>query len=123
MDVVLHGHTYDLKNKRSGTQRLQFFKDLPTSEPEVDGVLCQEVIRALVDRYLELFNQKPCSETMKIIQYLRKCLILAEKRAFGNTLDKAYAKSGLNVEQLPVKENGHLFDITQPQRAEAGESK
>lgn len=111
MHVITPGHTYDLQNKHSGVQRLQFFKDLPETEAEVDGVLCQEVMRALIDRYLRLFEQAPCVETTEIILKLRECLTLAEKRAFAHTLDKSYRKSGQNIEQVPVQANGHIFSF------------
>ena len=111
MKTIVPGHMYELANKLDGTQVLQFFKDLPELESTVDGVLCQEVIRAILDRLHELFTQQPCYETLAIIKHLRKCLILFEKRAFGNTLEKSYRKSGLHVEQLPVKSNGHIYKL------------
>jgi len=110
MNIIEPGHIYDLQNKISGTQRLTFFKDLPKNVEGHDGVLCQEVLRALLDRYIELYIQKPCNETNEIIIKLREVFILAEKRAFGNTLEKSYAKCGLNVEEMKVHPNGHLTD-------------
>ena len=111
MKTIEQGHIYELQNKVTGTQTLKFFKDLPKSEDGHDGVLCQEVVRVLLDRYIELYTQKPCEETHHIIMKLREILILGEKRAFGNTLEKSYAKCGLNVEELRVNANGHLFDL------------
>lgn len=60
MKVIQKGHLYELRNKKKGTQTLTFFKDLPHDDSGHDGVLCQEVIRALLDRVIELGNQKPC---------------------------------------------------------------
>ena len=111
MKIIERGHIYELENKHSGVQRIVFFKDLPHSVDGHDGVLTQEVIRAVLDRMLELFAQKPCSETWKIIKKLRECLILFETRAARGTLEKSYAKVGLHIEQLPTKANGHVFDL------------
>jgi hypothetical protein len=112
MKTIELGHIYELNNKHQGTQKLVFFKDLPEGdENNHDGVLCQEVIRVLINRYIELYVQKPCEETNLIILKLREVLILGEKRAFANSLEKAYAKSGQNVESLPTQKNGHIFDF------------
>ncbi len=111
MDVVKRGHIYDLDNKLKGKQRLFFFKDLPHSEDQNDGVLCQEVIRALIDRMLELWQQKPCDESTEIIQKLRECLILFETRAARGSLQKCFEKIGKHIENLPVHRNGHIFTL------------
>lgn len=111
MVVIEAGHVYDLANKIEGVQRIVFFKDLPHDAAGHDGILCQEAVRMLIDRYVALYVQKPCLETHLTIGLLREVLKLSEVRAFGNTLDKAYAKIGLNIEQLPVNANGHLFDL------------
>jgi len=111
MKVIEPGHIYQLENKLEGKQILTFFKDLPKNGNHHDGVLCQEVLRALIDRCLDLFSQKPCNETADIIIKLRECLVLFETRAARGTLEKSYAKSGKHVEQLPVKANGHIFDL------------
>ena len=112
MKTIQRGHVYDLANKGRGTQRLTFVKSLPEgAKDNHDGVMGQEVIRALIDRELELFAQAPCQETMDIIIKHREILKLYEKRAFGNTLDKSYKLTGKHVEQLPVsKRNGHIYD-------------
>lgn len=113
MKVVQPGHIYDLDNKTAGTQRITFFKDLPHGVNGHDGILSQEFMRVALDRYITLYVQKPCIETHTIIMYLRECLKLSEVRAFGNTLDKSYAKCGLHIEQLPVLKNGHLFSLSE----------
>jgi hypothetical protein len=56
MRVITPGHEYELKNKINGHQTLIFYKDLPKNIIGHDGVLCQEVIRVLIDRYLELYK-------------------------------------------------------------------
>lgn len=111
MKCLEKGHIYQLENKVSGLQLLTFFKDLPQSGEGHDGVLNQEVIRALLDRNRELYLQKPCNETHEIIMLLERVIVLAETRAFKLTLEKAYSKVGLKVDQLPVQRNGHIFDL------------
>jgi hypothetical protein len=111
MKIIEDSHIYELDNKYEGVQRLIFFKDLPHSEEGHDGVLCQEVLRALIDRMVSLWSQKPCHESTEIVQKLRECLVLFETRAARGTLEKSYAKVGLHVDQLPVKENGHIFNL------------
>jgi hypothetical protein len=111
MKTIERAHIYELENKHEGVQRLVFFKDLPADSAWHDGVLCQEVLRALIDRMLDLWAQRPCHESTEIIQKLRECLVLFETRAARGTLEKSYAKVGQHVEQLPVKANGHVFDI------------
>lgn len=111
MRIIEKGHIYALKNKSGTEQILTFIKSLPENDiSNHDGVLCQEVLRALIDRVLDLNNQVPCSANIDIISHLRECLILFETRAFQRTLEKAYAKTGLNIEQLPTLKNGHIFD-------------
>lgn len=110
MKVIEPGHIYELENRLDGVQRLQFFKDLPEGEPGHDGVLCQEVIRAVIDRVNDLHVQVPSHENVDIVLKLRESLILLEQRAFRRTLGKSYAKTGRHVEQLPTFGNGHLFD-------------
>lgn len=110
MKVLVPGHRYKLDTKFGNFEYLQFFKDIPESEEVKDGVLCQEVIRALINRYIYLFNQMPCQETTQIIIKLRECLKIAEVRAFGKTLDKVCKKTGLNIEEIPVMSNGHLYE-------------
>lgn len=113
MRIVQRGHIYELANKHNGHQTLTFFRDLPHGDDSNhDGVLCQEVLRALIDRMLELWAQKPCHESTEIVQKLRECLVLFETRAARGSLEKSYAKTGLNVEQLPVLRNGHVFDLS-----------
>lgn len=111
MRVVARGHVYALKTQAGIEQFLTFVKSLPEGDPgNHDGVLCQEVLRALIDRVLDLNAQVPCSENIDIINNFRECLILFEERAFRHSLRKSYALTGLHVEQLPTEPNGHVFD-------------
>ncbi len=110
--IIEFGHIYALANKHNGEQILTFFKDLPHGDPaNHDGVLCQEVLRALIDRVDDLQSQRPCHETTDILIKLREVLVLFEVRAARGTLEKSYAKVGLHVEELPVHPNGHVFDL------------
>lgn len=110
--VIEHGHVYGLQTHDGKEQVLTFVKSLPDgAASNHDGVLCQEVLRALIDRVLDLNAQKPCHENIEIINNLRETLLLFEQRAFRNTLNKSYAKIGKHIEQLPTKSNGHLFDL------------
>lgn len=112
MKIIERGHIYDLSNKTKGVQRLTFVKSLPENDSaNHDGVQCQEVIRALIDRVLDLNAQVPCHESIDIVIKLREVLILFEKRAASQTLNKSYKLTGLHVEQLPVHSNGHLFTL------------
>ena len=115
MQIKQPGHVYSLANKHAGEQTLLFFKDLPVGDlNNHDGVLCQEVLRALIDRVNFLQTTLPCHENVEIATKLRECLVLFETRAARRTLEKSYAKTGLNIEQLPVHENGHVFDLGKP---------
>ena len=109
MKVIEVAHRYKLCNKISGEQELVFFKDLPESEPGHDGVLCQEVVRVLLDRVHQLHIQDPCHENVEIVQRLRDILVLFETRAVRRMLEKSYKVTGMHVEQLPRYENGHVF--------------
>lgn len=113
MRVLEKGHTYELRNKRFGSQKLTFFKDLPDNkfEEHHDGVLCQEVLRALIDRVNVLHVQVPCKENVDIVNNLRNALLLFETRAARRTLEKSYKKTGMHIEELPTHENGHVFDL------------
>lgn len=112
MYIIEPGHIYDLENRNNGVQRLTFIKNLPEdSLSNHDGVSCQEVLRALIDRVLELNRQVPCHENIEIINKLRECIVLFETRAVSRMLTKSYSKTGKCIEELPVESNGHIFDI------------
>lgn len=113
MIEVEPGHIYDLQTHGGKLQRLTFVKTLPEGDPCHDGVLNQEVIRALICRLLELYRQKPHPLTHELIELERRALLLHEVRAFEETVKKSYVKTGLTIEQLPVMKNGHLYDPRQ----------
>lgn len=74
-----------------------------------DGTNCQEVLRALITRYIYLNNQIPSAETELIIHNLRYCLLLNEIRAarvhnLELPLDLRY-----DIENVPAcRHCGHL---------------
>ena len=115
MEVLERGYVYALRTHEAKRQTLEFVKSLPEGSPDNhDGVLCQEVLRALIDRVLDLNNQAPCYEIVEIVEHFRDALILFEQRAFRRSLGKSYALTGQHVERLPVKENGHLYEPEPP---------
>lgn len=114
MRVVERGHKYALQNKLEGEQLLTFFRNLPEDGYHHDGVLCQEVLRVLLDRVLELYRQKPCDEDTQIIQKLRDCLILFETRAAREKLIKVYAQIGQTIEEVGTGRDGHVLQFLHP---------
>lgn len=111
MRIVERGHIYALATHGGSEQLLTFVKSLPDgADDNHDGVLCQEPLRAVIDRVLDLNSQAPCHENVEIVEHLREALILFEQRAFRRTLGKSYALTGQHIEQLPTKANGHLYE-------------
>jgi hypothetical protein len=112
MRVVQPGHIYKLDNKNKGTQELVFFKDVPEkSEDNHDGILTQEVLRAVVDRVLYMNSIVPSEYNIKIVDHLRDVLILFETRAAERRLRKCFDETGMHVEQLPTHESGHVYKL------------
>ncbi len=98
MRVIECGHIYELENKEGSTQTLTFFRDLPEDRStHHNGALCQEVLRALLDRMHELLRQKPCQESVEIIQHLRAAFVLFES----------------TPEELPTDERGHVLNFVE----------
>ncbi len=112
MKVLEPGHIYQLEGKNGTIQTLTFFKDIPTDDyPDChDGILCQEVLRALIDRIIYLNNQVPCEESEEILGHLRQCLYLFEIRAARRFLEKNFD----TIEKLPVDERGHVLTLCSP---------
>lgn len=94
---------------------LRFFRDLPEDGCGHDGVLCQEVLRVLLDRVHCLHVQDPCHENVEVVRHLRGALVQFEQRAARRTLEKSYRRTGLHVEELSVRGNGHVFDLGSPE--------
>lgn len=104
MRVIKKGHTYELTNKQRGKQELKFFCDQPELG-EQDGVLNQEVLRALIDRTKHLDERVPWAGNAEIIECYRRALILHEARAL---IRKAEHKK-IDPEQVMVGADGHFL--------------
>lgn len=87
MKVLEPGHGYELDViDGDGKAELWFVKrtgeNYPgNEEPPHSGVVCQEVLRALIDRCKYLNNQLPCVETQSVIHLLRTAMFMFEQRA------------------------------------------
>jgi len=134
MEVLDPGHVFELDNVGGGSQRLVFLKRSTGKwryVTEWPGVLCQEVLRALILRVLFLFEQEPCDETRDIIWHLRQALFLFEVRAYRRKAEKVNGLGGAHddterhrswrgnpyadvpfndylIERRPVMEDGHI---------------
>lgn len=75
------GHVYALEQNDGSLQELIFLKDHNIHGAGHTGVLCQEVIRALIDRVSYLDGEKHHRNNPDIIDHLRMALTLFETRA------------------------------------------
>lgn len=110
MEVLEPGHTYKLQNKHNGYQIIQFVKDnlgFQQSDSH-DGILCQELLRVLIDRVNFLNEQVCCHENIEILRNLKECIILFEKRALARKLEKL-----TYIHQCPTGIDGHIFKINE----------
>ncbi len=112
MQVLTPGHRYrlDMKSRDREGPIIQFVQDAHHGA-QCDGVLCQEVLRCLIDRVKFLFEEEPSHETTEIILKLRETLALFEQRAFRKTLEKSVKLSGRPIELLNIQDNGHFFSL------------
>lgn len=95
MRILDTGHVYEVHNVDGpGTQLITFVRrrgDDAQLLPERDrhaGILCQELLRVLVDRVRFLNDEDPCVEDTEIIHHLRDSLRLFESRAARRTIEK-----------------------------------
>ena len=104
MEQIDVGHKYKLKTIQGNDIELQFYKDEKHNGGcGCDGVISQEVLRALLDRQKFLDAQKSCKQNKKIIKYLRKALIQFEIRHLERLVEK-----DLPIEIITVVENTHF---------------
>ena len=104
MESIDVGHKYKLKTIQGNDVVLQFYKDEKHNGGcGCDGVISQEVLRALLDRQKFLDAQKECKQNKKIIKYLRKALIQFEIRHLERLVEK-----DLPIEIITVVENAHF---------------
>ena len=105
MRVIDPGHLYELDNLEAETKStLRFMKDAKIHGEGYDGVTCQEVIRALIDRVQTLDKEKPWAGNTDIVYDLRHALAGFEARALLRHVEK----EGLAIERLPLASDGHL---------------
>lgn len=115
MRIVTFGHIYEVDNfskddqvdTSESTQRISFVKDESINGDGHVGTNCQELLRVLINRVEFLDNQLTHENNQKIIDYLRKALILFESRHLERLVDK-----GMAVEKLLTFSDGHLVDKT-----------
>lgn len=98
---VTKGHRYETKE-----QFIQFRSDPLPGQEESPGILCQDLIRVLIDRVIFLNSQQPCSENVQILENLRECLIMFETRALSRQLRKHPRLS-----EITPGKNGHIFEV------------
>lgn len=129
MRVEDPGHVYDLDQiGRVPTMRLEFLKrsgDLIQHEDEHGGVICQEVMRVLIDRLKYLNDLIPCVETELALDHTRTALYEMECRAWRrkqqevNRMDLTHDSFtkvppwivGL-IESYAVGDDGHIDQST-----------
>lgn len=104
MKVLYHGHRYVLENVDGhGTQILQFVQRTPHHEPK-EGVLNQEVLRALIERVQHLDGELPHPANAQILHHLRMALVLHEARAMVRDVEKG----DLKPELVELDSGGHF---------------
>jgi hypothetical protein len=107
--AIIPGHLYELDNlKGEGTTRFRFYMDPEIHDGmSLDGPSSQEVIRMLIDRVKHLHSEKEWDGNHDIIQGLRTALAGFEARALLRKVEKS-----LDIEDLPVGEDGHIQLVT-----------
>lgn len=104
MKVLVPGHTYELDHlDGNGKTRLQFVSRAPLHEP-AEGVINQEVLRALIDRVQLLDAEVPWSGNIEILKHLRMALALHEVRALLRHVEKGQ----ILPELLSTGADGHF---------------
>lgn len=124
MEVYKEGHVYFLDNLKSGNQALHFVRKdnecIEHGTPEEDGVLTQEVIRALIDRTEYLNNILPCEETSLALKSLRNAFFQFEARAWRRKRQGLNGKNKnhditevpfdfTDMLDLPIGPDGHVI--------------
>lgn len=95
MKVIEPGHIYEVENVDGDeTQRVEFVRrrdadgELLPENFRREGILCQDLIRVLIDRTLYLYAEAPCEEDTEIIESLRHALARFETRASRRSIEK-----------------------------------
>jgi len=115
MKVLDPGHLYQLTCLDGDhTEFLQFVKRVGEHypgnvSPGYAGTICQEVLRALIDRTRYLHRQIPCVETEAIVGLLSAALVLFEIRA-KRVKGKNLVASVDQIERGPIcPQCGHVL--------------
>lgn len=104
MKVLYPGHRYELDHLDGpGKTILQFVQRAPLHEPR-EGVLNQEVLRAIIDRVKVLDDEVPWRGNDEIIHHLRMAIALHEARAILRDVER----HGLAVENIALDQRGHF---------------
>jgi hypothetical protein len=110
MRVINPGHHYMMQGvDGGGEQPITFVRrrdslgELLAQSERSGGVLCQEVLRVLIDRVLYLYTEDPCDEDTEIIRCLRRALVLFETRAARRRIEKLSMP-----ERATVEHDGHI---------------
>ncbi len=135
MKIINPGHIYELVQLGNDeTQVIKFVKrsgGAITYNEEWAGLQTQEVLRALIDRTIYLYNVLPCKETEEALKHLRFALYWYEVRAWRrkqsktnktsqshddketSTFDFKYPKDvpfdEVDIETKPIGEDGHII--------------
>lgn len=103
------GHRYELDHLDGSNKTiLQFVQRPPHHEP-LEGVQCQEVIRALIHRVKWLHGEEPWEGNAAIINYLRFALTFFEVRALMRHVEKGE----LEPEKIKTGIDGHFLYTTE----------
>jgi hypothetical protein len=102
--VLYPGHQYKLDHlDGEGKTLLQFVQRLPHHEPK-EGVQCQEVLRALIDRVEVLNLERYWKGNKDLLHHLRMALALFEVRALMRHVEK----DELHPEKIVTGNDGHF---------------
>jgi hypothetical protein len=107
MKEKVKGHVFELDNLRgTGTTTLQFHMDPDLHEGQrLEGPSMQEVLRSLIRRIQRLDEEQHFDLNDQAIQKAREMIAIFEARALIRKVEKGQ----LNIEELPVGEDGHII--------------
>lgn len=104
MRALYPGHTYELDHLDGDGKSILQFVSRPPLHPAKEGVLNQEVLRAIIDRVQVLDAEVPWPLNAQILWHLRMALVLHEARA----LIRHVEKGGLKPEHVKLAKDGHF---------------
>lgn len=87
MQILINGHRYELDHlDGDGTTIIQFVDRGHGRNTE--GILNQDLLRVLIDRMKVLDSEVPWEGNAKIIEHLRRALLLHEVRTLERKLER-----------------------------------